>query len=46
MDSLDHRATAIDTIWRFAATARRAQPVDTFMRHVGFRCIVQERNVS
>ncbi|HET9687879.1 MAG TPA: SUMF1/EgtB/PvdO family nonheme iron enzyme, partial [Pseudolabrys sp.] len=31
---------------RYRPAARHAQPVDTSTSHVGFRCVVRERNVS
>jgi sulfatase modifying factor 1 len=31
---------------RYRPAARHAQPVDTSMSHVGFRCIVRQRSMS
>ncbi|MCV3243722.1 formylglycine-generating enzyme family protein, partial [Mesorhizobium sp. ZC-5] len=30
---------------RYRPAARHAQPVDTSMSHVGFRCVVRDRGV-
>lgn len=31
---------------RYRPAARHAQPVDTLTSHVGFRCVIRERNMT